>query len=497
MKTILDLSAEEARNYFMKADCYCTIDLPEYFDFQPLMDELKRKKNDVDNVKVSKANDFEDVNYKFFTTKDGLYTWRPLQLIHPVIYANLVNTITTKENWELIVNRFKKFRENEKIRCCSIPLYDIDNKKSVKETTIINWWAEIEQRSIEQALEFSCFLNTDIANCYGSIYTHAVPWALHTKTVAKERRDDKTLLGNKIDERLRAMSYGQTNGIPQGCVLMDFIAEMVLGYADMELSEKINEYNKQKLNSKIDNYHILRYRDDYRIFGTTQETVTKIALLLTEVLQDLNFNINAKKTYLSTNIVRDSIKPDKYWWNTMKQQENNLQKQLLLIHSLSIQYPNSGSLEKSLYMFHKAIKDEQKDYKVLVSILVDIAYNNPRVYRGVCYCIGKIMQGIPETDEKSKIYKSINEKFKRIPNTGYMQVWLQRMTLGLNGKPEYDDKLCKLVAGDDNASIWNSEWLKKSKAFGVMKNNNVINKETIANMPEVPLEYKLSNMYNW
>lgn len=500
MQTILDLSAEDARNYFMKAECYCNIDLPEYFDFQPLLNELQKKGNDVTNVDFSKADKFGDINYKFFNSKDGMYTWRPLQLIHPVIYANFVNTITKTDNWQFIIDRFKKFRANNKIVCCSIPLVNVKDK-SVKESTILNWWAEIEQRSVELAIDYYCFLNTDITDCYGSVYTHAIPWALHGKKEAKEKRDDKNLLGNKIDSSLRSMSYGQTNGIPQGSVLMDFIAEMVLGYADMELSEKINEYNKQNPNSKIDNYHILRYRDDYRIFGTTQETLTKIAFLLTEVLQNLNFNINAKKTYLSTNIVRDAIKPDKYWWNTMKQYVKNLQKQLLIIHSLSLQQPNSGCLEKALHEFHKAIKPEmvlkEHNYKVLVSILIDIAYNNPRSYRSVCYCIGKIMLNIPDTDEKLRIYESIKNKFKRIPNAGYMQVWLQRMTLKLNDEAEYDEKLCKLVSGDDNASIWNSEWIKNQKILEVIKNNNVINKDTIANMPEVPLKYKLSNMYNW
>lgn len=55
------------------------------------------------------------------------------------------------------------------------------------------------------------------------------------------------------------MSFGQTNGIPQGSNLMDFIAELVLGYSDLQLSKKL-------IMTTISNYKILRYRDDYRIF---------------------------------------------------------------------------------------------------------------------------------------------------------------------------------------------------------------------------------------
>lgn len=37
------------------------------------------------------------------------------------------------------------------------------------------------------------------------------------------------------------MQYGQTNGIPQGSVLFDFIAEIVLGYADLLLYEDLQK----------------------------------------------------------------------------------------------------------------------------------------------------------------------------------------------------------------------------------------------------------------
>jgi hypothetical protein len=55
------------------------------------------------------------------------------------------------------------------------------------------------------------------------------------------------------------MRHGQTNGIPQGSVLMDFIAEMVLGYADTLITKKLKEIKCDK------DYQILRYRDDFKI----------------------------------------------------------------------------------------------------------------------------------------------------------------------------------------------------------------------------------------
>jgi hypothetical protein len=40
---------------------------------------------------------------------------------------------------------------------------------------------------------------------------------------------------------------------------MDFIAEIVLGYIDVQLTSRISEIPKTS-------YKILRYRDDYRVF---------------------------------------------------------------------------------------------------------------------------------------------------------------------------------------------------------------------------------------
>lgn len=101
---------------------------------------------------------------------------------------------------------------------------------------------------------------TDITNCYCAIYTHTIAWALMGKEQAKEKRNKSGLLGNIIDNYMQGMQYGQTNGIPQGSTLSDFIAEIVLAYADKLLSERLNT-------NGISNYHIVRYRDDYRIFA--------------------------------------------------------------------------------------------------------------------------------------------------------------------------------------------------------------------------------------
>ena len=63
--------------------------------------------------------------------------------------------------------------------------------------------------------------------------------------------------------------------------------------------------------------------------------------------------------------------------------------------------------------------------------------------------------------EKESIIKKIERKFKKIPNTGHLETWLQRLTLGIVSNIAYDEKLCRKVK-DDKIELWCSDWLEKN-----------------------------------
>ncbi|WP_180324027.1 RNA-directed DNA polymerase [bacterium endosymbiont of Bathymodiolus sp. 5 South] len=178
------------------------------------------------------------------------------------------------------------------------------------------------------------------------------------------------------------MNYGQTNGIPQGSVLMDFIAEMVLGYIDERLSECLD---------KNMNYHIIRYRDDYRIFTNNKKEGNTVIGELSKILSEMGMRLNGEKTYHSDDIVNSSIKKDKLHQIIHNyQQQNDLKNQLLVIKNLADNYPNSGSLNKALNNFDKDLQNilTMKDKNLLcttelVSILTSIALKNPKIYQSL------------------------------------------------------------------------------------------------------------------
>lgn len=470
MRRIIELNHSEARQYFLKEESYINFDLPAYFDFNNIITQISTL---LDGHKLSEFLDsftdasgkvrptypcnFENVNYTFLNNKDGKYAWRPFQIIHPALYVSLVHCITEEDSWNTIVARFGQFASNSKINCYSIPL-ESDGIQSDKATSVSQWWQNIEQQSIELSLDYEYVLHTDISDCYGSIYTHSISWAIHTKPIAKlpANRTNYSLIGNLIDKHLRDMAFGQTNGIPQGSVLMDFIAEMVLGYVDSEISIKIH-------NANIQDYYIIRYRDDYRIFSNNPQTAELIAKILTEILIELGMKLNVQKTLVSNNVVRDSIKPDKIYWIGEKNGSRSLQEHLLLIHSLSNKFPNSGSLNKALDKFFYRINNltELNNVHVLISILVDIMYKNPRTYQIASAILSKLLSLINNTIKRDDILQSIMTKFEKIPNTGHLKIWLQRLTIKLDRQRVYDENLCKKI-NDPTIQIWNSNWLNST-----------------------------------
>lgn len=458
MKNILKLNETEVKEFLLKQESYFNFDLPLYFTFQELISKLDKKltNKNLSDFQATTPRDFDDVNYKLITNKDGKYAWRPFQLINPAIYISLVHKITKKENWEVIIKRFELFQQNERIECHSLPMVTDKEDKSDKSSQIYTWWQMIEQRSITLAIDYRYLLETDITDCYGSIYTHSISWALHTKEEAKKKcnRNKNSLIGVAIDNHLQDMSYGQTNGIPQGSKIMDFIAEIVLGYVDSLLSKELKKLN-------IVDYKILRYRDDYRVFTNNPFESEQIAKKLSEILLDIGLKLNADKTKSSDNVIKNSIKADKRYWISNKRITENKQKWLIQLFLMSEQFPNSGTLDTQMGEFLKVLdnsKRKDSNIKTLISLVTEIAHRNPRVSPTSIAILSLFLKQIENKEEKLAIIKRIRNKFFQIPNSSLLKVWLQRLYLKIDETVEYDEPLCKKVL-DEKEKIWNTEWL--------------------------------------
>lgn len=85
-KNVLTLTPTKAKEFFLRQENYCNIELPYYFKFKPLLQEINAfiSGKECGSYQNCKPDDILDVNVTIYHTKDGKYQWRPLQIIHPV-----------------------------------------------------------------------------------------------------------------------------------------------------------------------------------------------------------------------------------------------------------------------------------------------------------------------------------------------------------------------------------------------------------------------------
>jgi hypothetical protein len=453
---IVDLDPSKAKSALLKSESYFDFDLPPYFDFSPVLAgvDAKLAGSALSGIWKTPPRDSEGLNHIIFHSKDGKYAWRPQELIHPVIYVAIVDALTKGKSWNLVQDHFKACAANPNIECVSHPVVSTSKQRD-KAAQVLSWWLEMEQRSLELSLEYGHVIHTDVADCYGSIYTHTIAWALHGKALAKSKagKADKTLLGNVLDRLISASRHGQTNGIPQGSNMTNLIAEMVLGYADQELTKAIEKEG-------ITDYKILRYRDDYRVFSNNPAHSERITKLLAEVLRDLGMKLSPDKTAVSDRIIQSSIKEDKLFWIGKEKKKRSLVKHMLLIHELAGEYPNSGSVAVALSKFQRRLvklKELKDPIRPIIAVATDIALHNPRTYPVYAAVLSGLLNHM-KPDERLPIVTAILKKFERVPNCGHLHVWMQRFAVPMGIPVKLSEPICKAL-DEPGFLLWNSEWL--------------------------------------
>ena len=490
MPEITKLSSDEAKNYFLTSSNYSNVDLPHYFSFDDILTKVssKLKESNISDyfrtstnletgkTSVSRPGDNEGVNYLMLGNKDGEYSWRPYELIHPALYVALAHEITKKSNWKILMKRFSDYKKTG-IHCESLP-YLSDDDVSNKASQISNWWTNVEQRALVLAIKYQYTFDADISNCYGAIYTHSIAWAIHGKDTAKTNRTDLSLLGNSIDKYIRMMRSDQTNGIPQGSALMDFIAEIVLGYIDELVVERIKQQVK-------DEYEIIRFRDDYKVLTNNPEDGRKIIKSLSEVLSSLGMKLNTDKTKQKTDPIIAAIKDDKLDELFVPKNKMSLQKWLLQIYVTSDRHPNSGKISRLLTRFFDVIDKSKKlgkfdDPRVMLSIAVNLALKNPKSYQWCMAIISKLLE-FCDPQERVGLIDDIRKKFDRIPNTTLLDIWLQRISYKIDPSIGYaENRLTLLISSTSYPGnvFWSSSWLK-SDMLNIVQDTPIIDKEVL------------------
>ena len=143
------------------------------------------------------------------------------------------------------------------------------------------------KRSLKRFYSNSLYeVRLDMQSFFGSIYTHSIPWAIHSKKTAKKQRG-AALCGNLLDECMRNMNDGQTNGILAGNDVSRIISEVILCALDAEIAEELGSKSFR------------RFVDDYFFFTNSSSEVERIISTVRKILSSYELELNESKVQIT------------------------------------------------------------------------------------------------------------------------------------------------------------------------------------------------------
>lgn len=197
---------------------------------------------------------------------------RNLSIPNPLHYIRLSNTIV--QNW----NQIQAHCDKSNISLSRLNIIPGTARALIKPN-----FNDTAREKIIRSTGYRYLLKIDIAKCYNSIYTHSIPWALHTKVSSKAARSRKSFFGNELDEDSRKLQDGQTVGIPIGPDCSRIISEIILSSIDLEIKKQIG------------NYSGVRVIDDYHLYFKSQGDLDLARSIISKSLKEYELELNQSK----------------------------------------------------------------------------------------------------------------------------------------------------------------------------------------------------------
>jgi hypothetical protein len=151
--------------------------------------------------------------------------------MNPIGYFFLAKEIATY--WPEIENHYKKTHLSR-----SIPTFGTSSR-----AIHLPKFSDLHEEKIMASAGYKYALVTDITSFFPTIYTHTIPWALHTKAVAKVKKRKAHMtpryFGNILDARCMGAQDGQTIGLPIGPDTSHIIAEIIGVAIDTRLKDDL------------------------------------------------------------------------------------------------------------------------------------------------------------------------------------------------------------------------------------------------------------------
>jgi hypothetical protein len=204
---------------------------------------------------------------------------RLLSIPNPFVYANLCAYLS--EQWDLLQSHFYNQTEKQTYKVSRLHIRKIKDSDCLFEMNYKN--RDKDGHPEQELIIKSKFLvEADISNCFPSIYSHSIFWAVDSKPAAKTKQYDNNYWLNILDFKLRNTKNQETNGLLIGPHSSNVFSEIILTVVDEKLWDK--------------GYRFVRYIDDYTCYLDSYEKAEMFLLDLASELKEFELTVNAKKT---------------------------------------------------------------------------------------------------------------------------------------------------------------------------------------------------------
>ncbi len=417
--------------------------------------------------------------FKYKIIKNDI-SLRVLSLIHPRSQINYIHMYRDHSDYLISLCDKSSFSIRSPIRICN-SFYIKINDKEAKQSS----YKEIKIETIEDELykkhassyfsykgfnrihklyssplykelesQFPFMLYLDVANCFDSIYTHSISWAAKDKDYIKDYYVSwKNQISQKLDTIMQRSNANETNGIPIGSEFSRIFAEVIFQQIDINIEKTLKEI--YSYSNQID-YQILRYVDDYIVFGMTEEICNSVSHIISDSLSDYNLFINTDKIskqerpfctekskviislsscldYFENSIFqKEYLKNRKYYPATIFKKHNFINKFMNEVRLIAMSSDKNGYSEVSSYLvsffskridasidsYSDYIKNDGKDSSFLsnIEIMLELMFFYYKVHPTISASnkIAKIIISLVEFLEKNPTLKMYVSSIKNL-----------------------------------------------------------------------------------
>lgn len=199
---------------------------------------------------------------------------RSMQVPHPVPYSRLVMHI--HRHWKEVNS--KLVSGNSRVK-----------PEKIQDGRLFSMnYGNPELRATDEARNFlgsTHIATADISNFFPSIYTHAIDWAIRTKTICKKNTQSRSEWSHQLDSRIRDLQEKESIGVAIGPGTSNLVSEIILQQIDKSLDEQ--------------GFKFVRFIDDYTCYADSKEKAQSFIYELNQHLYEYRLSLNHRKTRIT------------------------------------------------------------------------------------------------------------------------------------------------------------------------------------------------------